>query len=134
MIHYEDDYVQFGKWDTPNACFLIYKRFGTSEEFRSANQKLLAYYQQEKPGKLMVDARFMGALDDEDQEWVSSQITPALIAASPQNKYFSAMVTGDDVFARLGVENIESSIEGGDNYQVGIFANPDEAKNWFGSL
>lgn len=134
MIHYQDDYVEFGYWDDLSACFLLYKRFGSSDEFRQANLKLLAFYQEKQPGKLMVDARLMGALDEEDQHWISKNVTPALIAASPDQKYFSAMVTGEDIFARLGVENIEETIEGGENYQVGLFASPGEARAWLAQV
>ena len=130
MTEYENEYCSIGYDSDYTSCYFIYKRFGSSEEFRDSHEKLLEVFRNHSTHKLLIDTRFMGVLNIEDQEWIVDYVTPALIEGSGDKKYTSAMVQGEDVFAKFGVESIESRLESHDNYQVAIFGDIDSAKTW----
>jgi hypothetical protein len=105
--YFDSDYIQIGADANLKAITLLYKRKGTSEEFRGAHNELLKVFDKHPEDKLFIDTRNLGIVAPEDQKWVGMQIIPELAAFTPKNFLKIAVVAPAYIFTKLAVDTVE---------------------------
>lgn len=107
MLHPENNALALTFDDDLGAVLMDWNGFMSSSEFYEANERVLELLKKKKSLKIIADLRNMKIIKLEDQEWLSKNWFPRIIAAGLS---FVAIVESDDFFNRLTVNSITEKI------------------------
>ncbi|GGK66977.1 hypothetical protein ACD591_02935 [Rufibacter glacialis] len=130
MVHTDNDYATTGHDAVLEAVYLLYKRQGTSAEFREANQRAVASMARTSVQRLFVDARLMGVVSPDDQKWVGNSIVEQLAARAKGSYLYIALVVSEKIFTKLAIHAIEEISNGKGICLNRHFYSVSEAKHW----
>ncbi|WP_181305879.1 hypothetical protein [Rufibacter sp. XAAS-G3-1] len=130
MVHTDNDYATTGYDQVLEAAYLVYKRQGTSPEFREANTRLVSTLARFPSHRLFVDVRGMGVISPEDQKWVGNTIVLQLAKNAPGNYLYIALLVSEKIFTKLAVTSIEDISNGKGICLNRHFYSAPEAKHW----
>lgn len=103
-----------------------WQRFPMSEEFRMGMDQLIRLMREKNIGKVLADARKMGAIAPEDQDWSIQDWLPRAFEAGYRR---IAIVVSEDIFNQMSVEDIMSRVEGMD-FVTKYFPGLEEGRAW----
>lgn len=130
MIYSETDYALTGYNEVLQAVYLVYKRKGTSAEFREANLQLVQAITRRPAQRVLVDARAMGVVAPEDQRWVGAEIVLKLASLAPNQYLYIASLLSEHVFTKLAVQTVVEVSNSLGVCQNMEFSSEEEAKDW----
>ncbi|HEY9008448.1 hypothetical protein [Ohtaekwangia sp.] len=100
----------------------------TPDEFRTGLDCMLAAMQRHNTGKLIVDTTFLGAIQEEDQQWASSDW---YYRAKEAGYKRVAIILPTEVFTKMSVQDTMDAVR--EQYvDTGYFDNVDAALEWIG--
>jgi hypothetical protein len=119
----------------PDADCIIftYKRFGTSEEFRSAwiaAAELAVFH---KTRKWVSNSIRMEVLRPDDQDWFIKVMAPRLKVESQGAAYIALIVT-ESAFARLSTLNIAKAVKQNQGATFKYFSTQEKGLEWLRSV
>jgi hypothetical protein len=127
MIYFESDYLVVS-WDTEiQAVISTWEGYtGGSDKIQIGHSKILELIRQQKAGKWLNDLRHLKVVDKADQEWISTELPPLLLAAAIR---ITAIVIPESPTAQLSNQNIMKHLKEGEITR-GIFTSLEEARDW----
>lgn len=106
--HYEDEVCKV-YYDPDVPCIVMeWKGFANSPAFRKANEHVLAALVDRNVTKVIADIRQMRVISISDQEWLWENWLPRAMRAGYRA---CAMVTSEDYFNRVSIENVAKRID-----------------------
>ena len=107
-VDYEDEVCKV-YYDPDVPCIIMeWKGFANSQAFRKGNEHVLAALVDRNVTKVIVDIRHMRVISITDQEWLWENWLPRAMRAGYR---VCAMVTSEDFFNRVSVENVTKRID-----------------------
>ncbi len=85
-----------------------WRGYATSKEFRTGTQSMLDLLIEKKASKVIADVKNMKLISMEDQKWVEDEFLPRALKAGFR---VMALITSNDYFNRVSVENITQKID-----------------------
>lgn len=111
-------------------CIIFtYKRFGSSEEFRSSWLAAAELGAQHNVHKWLSNSVRMEVLRPDDQDWFIHEMAPRLKTDSQRTAYMAIIITGSP-FARLSVLNIAKAVKQNQGAVFNYFSTQDKGLEW----
>jgi len=124
-----NDYITISIDESVPCLEWIGKKFIPSEAFRESEEKSLSFFREyvEKYPNLQwyVDARKVGAISQENTEWVAKVILPQFASLGLKKEAF---VVPESAFGKVAIDDYMS--ESGDKIQIKVFDSEFKAKTW----
>jgi len=131
MLLLENEYVKLSLDENVPCIEWVGKKFMPSGVFRESEEKCLEYYHKFKEmyAKLQwfVDAREIGSVSPEDQQWVVENILPKFASAGLQKEVF---VVPESALGKMVIKNYIA--KAGEIIAMNVFDNVGAAKKWLG--
>lgn len=99
----------------------------TSEEFRTAMDKIIDLMAEYKTGALLGDTKELGALSEEDQQW---SFTDWLERALKVGYHSFAVIISPDIFAQMSVEDTLTEVQAKTTVTIQYFDDEEKAREW----
>lgn len=97
------------EWDESiGAVVYEWTEFASGEEFRAGANTILEYFRANDVSKLIVDTSGISAHDDDDQDWLEDEWTPAMIDAGME---YNCVVFPESAIAQMDRGRMEERLE-----------------------
>ena len=131
MIYFESDYVNIS-WDPAiQAVIAVWNGYmGGSDKIQTGHGKIIELVKQQKAYKWLSDLSNLKVVDQSDQLWISTILTPLLIKVGIK---FTAIVIPESPAARLSAKSVIKNLKEGEITRE-TFPDLEEAKTWLRSV
>lgn len=96
------------EWDDElDTVLYTWKQFVTDEQFKQGANAILEYFENNDVSKLIVDTSTITAHDEEDQQWLEEEWTPAVIEAGME---YNCVVYPESTIAEMDRKRIQEQL------------------------
>ncbi|MXR52917.1 hypothetical protein GRX03_15060 [Halovenus sp. WSH3] len=115
------------EWDSDlEAVLFTWTSFASGEQFREGANTILEYFETNDVSKLIVDTSGIEAHDDDDQDWLEDEWTPAMIDAGME---YNCVVYPESAIAQMDRDRMQDRLEALP-YDALWTDSMEEAKEW----
>jgi hypothetical protein len=132
MLFFENGFGEISYDDSVPCAIGIFKQYATGNTYREPLEKLLELMQQEKTHKLIIDAREVGVISQQDQTWHETNWLPRFIQAGGR---YAAMIPPKNILAKMSVNYLSGTQNVVNSPLIVQFFNSfEEAREWLLSI
>lgn len=137
-IYYETDRAKVYFDEDLNTLFLVYKnRVGGTERFIEINEAMLKAFRNLDTQVMVVDARHMGVISIDSQNYVKDTLLPAMQKHLDGKTFYHAqLINPSDIFSKIAANKIKNGAEENiqENFVMKQFTEMEDIHSWIRSL
>ncbi len=123
----DKDYITIEQLKENNSIVLHWYENPTSEELKFALSTARDFVKANQVPNWVANTAKLGAISEEDQQWVNQEWFPTLIKAGIKNM---AIVVAENIFGQMSIEDIMGTLDAETGFESRYFNSLEDALWW----